>query len=304
MTDRGSRADHQLETRTIHAAAEVDAATGAVAPPLYQTSTFAFTDCAQGAHRFDGTEDGYIYTRLGNPTTDRLERAIAELERGVGSITTSSGMAALCTTLFGVLGQGDHMVGTSSVYGPSRAVVERHFSRFGVASTFVDTSDLEAVRAAIRPDTKLVFIETPANPTVVLTDIAAVARIAHEHGALLLVDNTFASPILQRPVEYGADLVMHSITKFLNGHTDVVGGVIIARDPELLATLRSTPIRHGWCCAGCAPCRCVCGPRRTTRGGWRSGSSTTTPSNGSGIPVSPAIHSTPSPRGRWTVPGR
>jgi len=247
MTDRDHAADHHLDTRTIHAAAEPDAATGAVAPPVYQTSTFAFRDCDQGAHRFDGSEEGYIYTRLGNPTLDRLERAIADLEGGAGAITTGSGMAALCTTLFGVLNQGDHMVGTSSVYGPSRGVVERHFSRFGVESTFVDTSDLDAVRGALRPETKLVFVETPANPTVVLTDVAAVARLAHEHGALLLVDNTFASPILQRPLEHGADLVMHSITKFLNGHTDVVGGVVIVRDPERLARLRTAHHALGAC---------------------------------------------------------
>src|SRR5512136_2485823 len=146
-----------LNTRTIHAGAHPDPATGAVAPPIYQTSTFAFADCHQGAARFAGDEDGYIYTRMGNPTIARLEEAVAELEGGAGGLATSS------------------------VYGPSRVVMERDFARFGVASDFVDTSDLDAVRAALRPETRLVFVETPANPTVDLADIAAIADIAHDH---------------------------------------------------------------------------------------------------------------------------
>jgi len=234
-------------TQTIHAGQYADEATGAVAPPIFQTSTFAFTDCAQGADRFAGAAEGYIYTRMGNPTIARLEEAVSTLEQGHGGLATGSGMAALTTTLFAVLNRGDHMVGTSSVYGPSRVVVERDFSRFGVESTFVDTSDLDAVRAAIRPETKLVFVETPANPTIVMTDIAAVAEIAHEHGALLLVDNTFASPILQRPLELGADIVMHSMTKFINGHTDVVAGMIVPKTEALFKKIRSVHFYVGAC---------------------------------------------------------
>jgi len=234
-------------TQTIHAGQYADEATGAVAPPIFQTSTFAFTDCAQGADRFAGAAEGYIYTRMGNPTIGRLEEAVSTLEQGHGGLATGSGMAALTTTLFAVLNRGDHMVGTSSVYGPSRVVVERDFSRFGVESTFVDTSDLDAVRAAIRPETKLIFVETPANPTIVMTDIAAVAEIAHEHGALLLVDNTFASPILQRPLELGADIVMHSMTKFINGHTDVVAGMIVPKTETLFKQIRSVHFYVGAC---------------------------------------------------------
>lgn len=245
MTD--SRQPYHLDTRSIHAGQEPDPATGAVAPPIFQTSTFAFDNCEQGARRFAGEESGYIYTRMGNPTTDRLEEAVADLEGGCGAFATGSGMAALNAVLFGLLAQGDHLIGTSSVYGPSRVVVERDYSRFGVEATFVDTSDLAAVRAAFTPATKLVFIESPANPTVVLSDIAAISDIAHQHGALVLVDNTFASPILQRPFELGADLVMHSVTKFLNGHTDVVGGVVIAHDPDLLKRLRKTHHYLGGC---------------------------------------------------------
>jgi len=234
-------------TQTIHAGQHADPATGAVAPPIFQTSTFSFRDCDHGAGLFAGSGDGYIYTRMGNPTIARLEEAVATLEGGEQGLATSSGMSALCTVLFALLRSGDHVVGTSSVYGPSRVVIERDFSRFGVASTFVDTSDVEAVRAAIRPETRLVFVETPANPTIVLTDIAAVAEIAHANDALLLVDNTFASPVLQRPLEHGADVVMHSMTKFLNGHTDVVAGMIVAATPQLRERLRPVHSYLGAC---------------------------------------------------------
>ncbi len=227
-----------LMTRAIHAGQHVDPATGAVAPPIFQTSTFAFDDCAQGAARFAGREEGYIYSRMDNPTTARLEEAVAMLEGGARGIATSSGMAAANTIIFALLGQGEHVVGTESVYGPSRMVIERDWKRFGVEATFVDTSNLEKVEAAMRPNTKVVFIETPANPTIVLTDIAAVGEIAHRHGALLVVDNTFASPILQRPIDFGADIVFHSMTKFINGHTDVVAGMIIPKTRELYARLK------------------------------------------------------------------
>jgi methionine-gamma-lyase len=234
-------------TQTIHAGQHVDEATGAVAPPIIQSSTFAFADCAQGADRFAGAADGFIYTRMGNPTIARLEEAVGTLEGGAQGLATGSGMAALCTVVFALLNQGDHLVGTSSVYGPSRVVMERDFSRFGVESTFVDTSDLDALRAAIRPNTRIVFVETPANPTIVLTDLAAAADIAHEAGAVLLVDNTFASPVLQRPIEMGADVVMHSMTKFINGHTDVVAGMIVPKDEEVRTRLKPVHAYLGAC---------------------------------------------------------
>ena len=234
-------------TRAIHAGGHPDPATGAVSPPIYQTSSFAFADCRQGAARFAGEEHGYIYTRMGNPTTARLEEAVSELEGGAGALATSSGMAALCTVTFALLNAGDHLVGTSSVYGPSRVVMERDFSRFGVMSDFVDTSDLHALRAVLRPETRLIFIETPANPTIVLSDIAAIADIAHDHGALLMVDNTFATPILQRPLAFGADLVMHSMTKFINGHTDVVAGMIVPASQGLLDRIRPVHSYLGAC---------------------------------------------------------
>ena len=234
-------------TQSIHAGQHVDEATGAVAPPIIQSSTFAFDSCKQGADRFAGTEDGFIYTRMGNPTVARLEEAVATLEGGAPGLATGSGMGAFCTVIFALMNAGDHLVGTSSVYGPSRVVMERDFSRFGVESTFVDTSDLDAVRAALRPSTTLVFVETPANPTVVLSDLQAIAEIAHDHGALMLVDNTFASPILQRPFELGTDIVMHSMTKFINGHTDVVAGMIVPSTNELRRRIKPAHSYLGAC---------------------------------------------------------
>lgn len=221
-------------TRAIHAGQHPDPETGAVSPPIYQTSTFAFESCAQGMARFQGIDPGYIYTRIGNPTTARLEEAVSSLEEGAGGIAVSSGMAALNTILFALLRAGDHLISTHSVYGPSRMVMERDWSRFGVQSTFVDTSDLAQIKAVLKPETRIVFVESPANPTIVLTDIEAVAKITKAHGALLVVDNTFASPILQHPITLGADIVMHSMTKFINGATDVVSGMIVPSSDELL----------------------------------------------------------------------
>jgi methionine-gamma-lyase len=234
-------------TRTIHAGAEVDAGTRAVSPPIYQTSTFAFASCEQGASLFAGQEEGFIYTRMGNPTIARLEEAVAALEGGAQGLATGSGMAAFCTVLFALLEQGDHLVGSRSVYGPSRVVVERDFSRFGVTSTFVETSDLDAVRAALRPSTRILFVETPANPTLAVSDLPALAELAHQAGALLFVDNTFCSPVLQRPLEHGADLVMHSLTKFINGHTDVVAGMVVPGTPALRARLKPVHAYLGAC---------------------------------------------------------
>jgi methionine-gamma-lyase len=146
---------------------------------------------------------------------------------------------------FSLLESGTHIVSTASVYGPSRSVMEKEFSRFGVQSTYVDTSDLDQLRAAIRPSTKLIYVETPSNPTMQLTDLAAVSEIAHAHGSLVVVDNTFASPYLQKPLELGADIVLHSVTKFINGHADVVGGIIVAKDNAVYRRLRKTMINLG-----------------------------------------------------------
>ena len=218
---------------------------GAVNVPIYQSSTFAFRDAAHGAALFAGTEQGYIYTRIGNPTIAALERSVAALEGGAGGIATSSGLGAVNALYLALLGQGAHMISTASVYGPSRTLVDRHYTRFGVQATFVDTSRLENLEHAMRPGTRLVYVETPANPTMLVTDIAGAAAIAHAHGALLAVDNTFASPYLQQPLALGADIALHSVTKFINGHADVVGGLLVARDEAVVARLRDVMVLSG-----------------------------------------------------------
>jgi len=236
-----------FNTQSVHAGCHPDPLYGSLSTPIYQTSTFAFESVEQGAARFAGKEKGYIYTRMGNPTTAALEEAVAQMEGGCAGLATSSGMAAAVNVFFTFLGAGVHMVGTEAVYGPSRVVMEKHFSRFGVTFDFVDTSNLDAVRAAVRPETKMLYIETPANPTIKLTDLAGCAAIAKEHGLLLVVDNTFATPVLQRPLEHGADIVIHSMTKFLNGHADVVAGMIVASTDEQAKALRTVLNHHGGC---------------------------------------------------------
>ncbi len=227
-----------IDTQCIHAGSEPDPAFGAAVPPIFQTSTFVFKTPEEGAARFAGEDPGYIYTRMGNPTTSALEEAVATLEGGTSALATSSGMAAVSTVFFALLSAGDHVVCSQSVYGPSRVILERDFSRFGVEASMVDTSDLEVLRATVTDRTRVVFVETPANPTLAITDLAEAADIARSVGAVLVVDNTFMSPVLQQPFRFGADIVLHSVTKFLNGHTDVVGGVLVFQDDELMAKVR------------------------------------------------------------------
>jgi methionine-gamma-lyase len=233
-----------INSKLIHAGHKPDP-TGSVNVPIYQTSTFAFKNAAHGAALFAGEGDGYIYTRIGNPTIQALEENVAELENGCGGIATSSGMSAVCTVYLALLEAGAHVVSTASVYGPTRVLMEKEFSRFGVHSTYVDTSDVENVRSALQPNTRLVYIESPANPSMLVSDIAAISKLAHTHGALVVVDNTFASPYLQRPLDLGADVVLHSVTKFINGHADIVGGILVAKDPVVYKRLRGMMISSG-----------------------------------------------------------
>ena len=225
-------------TKAIHAGNSALSELGEVSMPIYQSSTFAFPNADEGAARFSGEHSGYIYTRLGNPTVCALEENINELEGGFKALASATGMAAITTVYTSLLGQGSHVVSSGSVYGPSRVVLETIYARYGVESTFVDSSCLENIYRAIRPNTKMLFIETPANPTMKLTDLAGAAEIAHNHKIPLVVDNTFASPYLQRPFEYGADIIVHSLTKFINGHSDVVGGMIIVKDEKYYKMIR------------------------------------------------------------------
>ena len=218
---------------------------GSAVTPIYQTSTFSFKSSQHGADLFAGKEKGYIYTRIGNPTIEALENKLAELENGYKGIALSSGMAAVSAVYMTVLSQGDHMISTGAVYGPSRGVMETHFSKFGVSYSYIDTSNLEEIKKSIRPNTKLLYLETPANPTITLTDIKKASEIAHEHGIIVCVDNTFCSPYLQQPLDLGADIALHSLTKFINGHADIVGGALIAKSKELYDQLRKTMVYTG-----------------------------------------------------------
>jgi methionine-gamma-lyase len=233
-----------FETKMIHAGVPKDPYGSAVVP-IYQTSTFSFESAQNGADRFAGRAEGYIYTRIGNPTIRALERNVAELENGADAVATASGMGAVSVVYMALLGQGAHLVSTGSVYGPSRGLIEKHFSRFGVEFSYVDTSDLANVRAALRPNTKIVYLESPSNPAMLVSDIRAISELAHQHGCLVVVDNTFASPYLQKPLDLGADVVLHSVTKFLGGHADVVGGVIVAKAPDIAKQLRTMMVTLG-----------------------------------------------------------
>ncbi|HEX9011124.1 MAG TPA: aminotransferase class I/II-fold pyridoxal phosphate-dependent enzyme [Holophagaceae bacterium] len=233
-----------FNTKLVHAGIPHDEH-GSVVTPIYQTSTFAFRNAQEGADRFAGRADGYIYTRIGNPTVTALEQNVAQLENGFGATAMASGMGAVSTVYLALLSSGDHVVSTDSVYGPSRGLMEKHLSRFGVTSTYLDTTDPESIRGAMKPTTKMVYVESPSNPAMAVTDIAAAAEIAHANGAVLVVDNTFASPHLQKPLDLGADVVLHSITKFINGHADVVGGIVIAKAEALHKQIRSMMINLG-----------------------------------------------------------
>jgi len=216
-------------TDAIHAGQEPDPATGAIIVPIYQTSTFVQDEL--GKHK------GYEYARTSNPTRTALERNLAVLEQGKFGLAFASGMAAI-TTLLTLFKAGDHIVAGHNLYGGTFRLFERVLKDFGLRFSYVNTTCLEEIEPALGPHTRLIFIETPTNPVMEITDIAAVAEIAHRHKILLAVDNTFMSPYLQRPLKLGADLVIHSTTKYLNGHSDGVGGAIILTDAELAERLR------------------------------------------------------------------
>ena len=233
-----------FNTKLVHLG-ELENSMGSVTVPIFQTSTFSFKNAQHGADCFSGKDNGYIYTRLGNPTINALEETIAELENGFGGIATSSGMGAVNSIYLALLEQGAHLVSTASIYGPSRNVIEKHYSRFGVEASFVDTADPANVKKSIKPNTKMILVETPSNPTMQITDIREIAKIAHKHGIPLVVDNTFSSPYLQNPLDLGADVVFHSITKFINGHADVVGGIIVAKEEKLYKQIRDIMVNFG-----------------------------------------------------------
>lgn len=220
---------YRFDTRAIHAGQANDPATGAVTTPIHQTSTFGQTE--------PGVNNGYCYARTGNPTRSALEENLAALENARHGLAFSSGMAAIHAVL-SLLRKGDHVVSTQDLYGGAWRIFTKVFSRFGVDFTFVDTSNPAAIEAAIRPETKLLWLETPSNPLLRVTDIARAAAIARGKRITTVVDNTFATPVLQQPLSLGADIVVHSTTKYINGHSDVIGGGVLTNDDGLFEELK------------------------------------------------------------------
>lgn len=236
--------DLGFNSLAVHAGKLADSF-GSAVTPIYQTSTFSFENADHGARCFAGEDKGYIYTRIGNPNITELEQAVAKLENGFGGIATSSGMAAVNTVYMSYLGAGKHIVAHNSLYGPSRAVVEGLYLKFGVESSFVDATNPENVANAIKPNTGLIYLETPANPSMNITDIAAIVAIAKKHNIPVCVDNTFCSPYLQKPLDLGTDIVLHSMTKFINGHADIVAGMIVTKTKEEYDKIRPVMVIMG-----------------------------------------------------------
>ncbi|WP_432662422.1 aminotransferase class I/II-fold pyridoxal phosphate-dependent enzyme [Wukongibacter baidiensis] len=226
-----------FNSKAIHAGHDHDAK-GAHLTPIYQVSTFRFEDAAQGGRIFSGEEAGYKYTRLGNPNMTELEGKMAALENGEAALITSSGMSAISTALLSFLKCGDHVVASDTLYGGTFKLLKDMFPEYGIEVSFVDTTDLEKLREEVKSNTKVVYIETPANPTMKLVDIKACVEIAHRFGAYVMVDNTFMTPYLQRPLDLGADIVIHSATKYICGHGDVVAGIIVASQ-QIISRMKS-----------------------------------------------------------------
>lgn len=203
---------------------------GALATPIYQTSTFVFDSTEQGGARFAGKEEGYIYSRLGNPTVAVAEAKVAALEEGEAAAATSSGMGAISSVLWTLLKAGDHVIADKILYGCTFALLSHGMTRYGVEVDFIDTSDLEEVKKHMKENTRVVYLETPANPNLKISDIEEISKIAHTNlNTLVVVDNTFATPYLQKPLKLGADIVVHSATKYINGHGDVIAGFAVGK---------------------------------------------------------------------------
>jgi methionine-gamma-lyase len=215
-----------IATKAIHGGVSKEKGYGSLSMPIYQTSTFVFETAEQGGRRFAGEEEGYIYSRLGNPTVSLLEEKIALLEGAEACVAFSSGMGAISSTLWSIAGAGKHIIADGTLYGCTFALLNHGMPRYGVEVDFIDTSDLDAVKAHLKENTCCVYLESPANPTLKIEDIEEVAKIAHEYNPEIkvVVDNTFATPVLQNPLALGADVVVHSATKYLNGHGDVIAG--------------------------------------------------------------------------------
>ncbi|OUR67360.1 methionine gamma-lyase [Marinomonas sp. 42_23_T18] len=231
-----------IETQAIHAGRINDEQFGSLATPLYQTSTFIFENAQQGADRFAGDEEGYIYSRLGNPTTRQLEMRVAAMEKMEDAAATATGMGAVSGALLSNLQAGDHMIASKAIYGCSYALISHMLTRFAIEVSFVDMTNMDDLKAAIKENTKLVFLETPVNPNMVVLDLAAIAKVAKQHSLISVVDNTFLTPVLQQPGQFGIDIVVHSATKYLNGHGDVVAGIICGTS-QMISLIKMTVLK-------------------------------------------------------------
>ncbi len=225
----GSTKDSGFATRAIHHGYDPLAHQGSLVPPVYQTATFAFPTVEYGAACFAGEEGGHFYTRISNPTLALLEERMASLEGGEAGLALASGMGAITATLWTLLRPGDEVLVGRTLYGCTFAFLHHGIGEFGVKVRHVDMTDLQALEAAISAQTKVIYFETPANPNMQMADIAAVATLAHKHAITVVVDNTYCTPYLQRPLELGADLVVHSATKYLSGHGDITAGLVVGR---------------------------------------------------------------------------
>lgn len=241
INNNKNKAPHP-DTLCIHAGKEKGAHHGALTSPLFQTSTFVFENAAQGAARFAGEEPGYIYTRLGNPTTRELEIKIAALEKMEDAAATATGMAAVSGAVLSFLEAGDHLIASKAIYGCSFALLNHQLPKWGIEVTFIDMDNVEELNAALQPNTKMVFAETPVNPNLKVLDLAMIGKFSSDHGLISVIDNTFMSPLLQTPVDFGIDIVIHSATKYLNGHGDVIAGVI-ASSAEKIETIKLTILK-------------------------------------------------------------
>lgn len=240
MTDKNMG----IGTKAIHAGNVKDKQYGALTMPIYQTSTFYFNSCEEGGRRFAGEEAGFIYTRLGNPTSTVLESKVAELEGGEAAAATASGMGAISSTLWSIAGAGKHIIADSTLYGCTFALLAHGLPRYGVEVSFVNTSNLDEIKTNLKENTVAVYLETPANPNLKIADIKAIADLAHGYNKDIKVvcDNTFATPYLQQPLKLGADVVVHSATKYINGHGDVIAGFVVG-SAEFISTVKMFGIK-------------------------------------------------------------
>lgn len=233
-------------TRSVHGGQDSDRrmVTRAKTQPIYQTSVFVYDSLEQVDDFLAGNPDNYMYTRIGNPNHSAVEELLRDLEGGEDALFSASGMAAIAAALLGTLNAGDHLIASRELYGTTQSLLEKELARFGIRASLVDIADLDSVRAAITAETKLIYTETASNPLVRVSDVPALAKLAHEHGLKLLVDNTFLSPVLYQPLRDGADLVIHSTTKYLNGHSDATGGALVG-DAQWIARARRFQINAG-----------------------------------------------------------